>query len=159
MQGNPDPRSTEPPSFDDAWEQFARVIANLKDQEAFTWSPKSGRQYNFKIPGHALGLHQELIDGNRNFRPDRPIYLIGITNNTNLTKNMVLRCGYEKLLKKTRQPLFGLWFDDDGYAYLDDILPVQFINEDDAVRMGKRYEQKEIVRIRPNGKYATIKVR
>ncbi len=158
MHGKPGSKSTEARPFDAIKGPLGIVIANLKGHDAFTWSPKSNLQYNVKILKQALCLFWELVEGNGHFRPDIPVYLIATTCNKDISVNIVLRRAYEKLVKITNQPLIGYWFDDDGDAYLDTVLVAQFINEDKAIEVAKEYEQDEIIRIRPNGRYATIRI-
>ncbi len=159
VNGIPGSKSTIALAAYIAMEYLGVAIANIGDRVGFTWSPKTRKFYNVKIKQQAIDLFWELVAGSRNFRPDVPIYLIAVTCNTDISVNATLRWAYEILTLITNQPLFGYWINKAGKRHLDAVLPAQFICESDAIKMAKKYEQDYIVRIRPNGKYATIKIR
>ncbi len=78
--------------------------------------------YIFKTKKQVLALFWELVEGSRNFRPDVPIYLIAVTNNTDISVNATLKRAYQMLAKITNQPLFGSWINEHGTRYLDAVL-------------------------------------
>ncbi len=158
MPGKPGFRHTKPIPFDLIVPYLLAVIANLGNS-AFTWSPKSNRQYDIKKPAQTLALFLELVEGGLNFDPDLPIYLIAVTCNTSITINLILRRAYEKLMSITNQPLIGYWISKTGIKYLDVVLATQVINKAEAVRLAKKYGQDYIIRIYPSGKSTTIQIR
>ncbi len=159
VNDKPDSGSTDLPSFDAIMKYLISVIATIGDKDAFTYSPRSGRMYDVTKPGHGGALFQELVTSISHFRPDVSIYLIGLTDNTDISANDALKRAFKILMLMTDHPLFGTWVNEAGKRCLDLVIAVQFIREYDAIMMGKWFEQDSIVRIDPSGKAVTIKVR
>ncbi len=159
MNDKPDSGSTDLPSFYAIMEYLISVIATIGDKDAFTYSPRSGRMYDIRKPGHGSALYGEMLTENGNFRPDAPIYLIGVTDNDDISANDALKWAFKILTLSANQPLFGTWVNDAGKRCLDLVIAVQFIREYDAIMMGKEFEQEYILRIDPYGEHESIKVR
>ncbi|RNJ78276.1 MAG: hypothetical protein EB830_00420 [Nitrosopumilus sp. H13] len=124
--------------------------------KGFTYSPKSDTVFDVEYLHEALALFRELVRGGRHFRADRPIYLVAVTHHTGIEIDDTLRDGYEAITKFSNQPLIGYWKDPDGRSYLDAVVVAQFINEEGAIREGKKHGQEFILKIRPDGTYDHI---
>ena len=122
----------------------------------FTYSPKSGTVSDVDELYECLALFIELVRGNRDFRADRPVYLVAFTCNTSTKVDNVLKEGYEKVTRISNQPLIGYW-KSAARAYLDAVAPLQFISKNAAIREGKKHGQEYILAIKPNGRYEHIK--
>ncbi|RNJ79724.1 MAG: hypothetical protein D9C04_03890 [Nitrosopumilus sp. B06] len=125
--------------------------------KGFTYSPKSGLVFDVDYLHEGLALFIELIRGNRDFRVELPIYLVAITHHASTEADDVLKRGYETISRSSNQPLFGYWKDPAGRPYLDAVVPLQFISKEDAIGAGKRYGQRFILAIWPDGSYEHLK--
>ncbi|RNJ77915.1 MAG: hypothetical protein EB830_01060 [Nitrosopumilus sp. H13] len=132
------------------------VVEMWKSLKGFTYSPKSDLVFDAYNRHEALALFLELIRGSRDFLVDRPIYLIAVTCHSSTEIDDDLRKGYEKIARGSNQPLIGYWKDYLDWTHLDAVVATQFNNKKDAMRIGKRYGQKYILAIWPDGGYEHI---
>ncbi|RNJ79838.1 MAG: hypothetical protein D9C04_03500 [Nitrosopumilus sp. B06] len=124
--------------------------------KGFTFSPKSNQIFDVRKTYDCLALFQELVRGDKNFRVDRPIYLVAVTCNASAKTNDTLRDGYERIAKASNQPMIGYWKSFTKKSYLDAVTVTQFINREDAIMEGKRHGQEFILKIKPDGHFEHI---
>ena len=126
-------------AFAEIWIRVCTVVEMWKNLKGFTYSPKSDMVFDVENLRDGLALFQELVRNSKNFLANHTIYLIAVTCRKNTKVDDTLREGYEVVAEFSNQPLIGYWKDPKGGYYLDAVAPTQFINKEDAIRIGKRY--------------------
>ena len=132
------------------------AVAAWSYLRGFTYSPKSDLVFDVESAYETLALFRELVRGNRHFRADLPLYLIAVTDHVGIEVDDTVRAGYEEVAMLSNQPVIGYWVSDVGTPHLDAVLVAQFIRRERAIALGKKYGQKGILAIKPNGRHEHI---
>lgn len=101
-------------------------------------------------------MYCDLIATTPSLEYGRPIYLVAITNGSNTIGDKLI-AGYNKIANEISEtPLIGYWRAYDGTEQYDAAYPAQFESEEDAKRVSRKYDQRALFVIYPDGSWAEM---
>lgn len=124
-------------------------IANNRDN--FSYDPVSNKSYDVS----KIEESKELYDAYGNGKD--PLYIIGITNNTNEEFNDYTKKAYLDLQNDKKTPLLGQWVSPVSGKRFKDVSYVDGnIDENEAIRLKTLFNQESALKVYSNGEWELI---
>ena len=148
--------NSPPVSFDRSVEDdVIRIDMDLSERPGWTYNPKTktGLDVTASVEDGKV-LYDDLIATTPGLEDGRTVYLVAVTNGKGLNDELVE--GYNKIAAGISEtPLIGCWKSASGRKYYDAVYPAQFKSEE-AQRVGRKYGQKALLAVYPDGSWASI---
>lgn len=141
-------------SYDEAVNRFENFLDKTK-LEAFTFDPQINKGFDFNNKNNAKEFHNNFVvpKGSNN-----PVYAISLTNQLNITNTRELQSNFELVKDRGFRPMFGFFLGDKGDRFIDITEIVSGISKNEAVVLGKKYNQESISAIFKNGEFEIIRI-
>lgn len=142
--------------FDEVVSRFLKILEEYH-ATAYSYQPKTNSVLNGMVVTQAKQLYQEAIKLDDSLEDGRPVYAIAITNHVG-DIDQDFRSAWEDAADFSPAPMLGVWFDfEANIEYHDVSLNLQFDNDENALDFAKRYSQKTVFKIYPDGRVKTLK--
>ena len=137
--------------YDTAVERFEKIVID-RDNTVDPAIGPDGEIYEFDM--------DDLTESRRFYEDnspnnEKPIYLIGTTNNRKQALGFVNRVAYDGLKNNDKNPLFGRWYSK-GVGFTDTCYAEVAIDHAKALELKFAFDQKKILVFRNNGRWEQI---
>ena len=137
--------------YDTAVERFEKIVIDRDNTVDPTIIP-DGKIYEFDVDD--LTESRQFYEDNHP-NNEKPIYLIGTTNNRKKILGNANRVAYDDLKNNDNNPLFGRWYAE-GEGFTDTCYVEVTIDHARALELKLEFDQKKILVIRNNGRWEEI---
>ena len=138
--------------YDTAVERFERIVIDRNNTVDPAIIP-DGEIYEFDVDDltESRRFYEDNYPNN-----EKPIYLIGTTNNRKKILGNANRVAYDGLKNNDKNPLFGRWLDEKREEWNDTCYVEVTIDHVKALELKTDFTQDKILVIRNNGRWEEI---